>query len=421
MPFPDGVQTVTLTAGTNGYRTLDGDPYQGTIRLTPSVPRVVSAEHGIIALGSVNATLGASGQFEENPELLAIDADGFEPTGWTYRVDENFTNAPSRAWNVSLPAATPTVALPALTPVEAATGAVSAPAVTSVNGETGVVTLDAADIGAAPTTRQVTAGTGLTGGGTLAADRTLTVAFGTTGTTVCAGNDARLSDARTPLGHAASHGSAGSDPIAIAQSQVTGLTVALDAKAAVTYVNSTFATQTTVTTLDGFVSNCLTRVAAIEQGTAFLAGLNVDGDAQIANGNLTVTDFTKGYRFRTDGSALDLEATGTDLVISNWSGTGFNGTQRAYFRLSADAQNIQAAGKFESVAALYGAAVHTLDPTTGVAAVGGKNGLGNLRLAGFKDTAGAPAAGAWATGDVVLDSAGAWHLCTAGGTPGTWT
>lgn len=51
-----------------------------------------------------------------------------------------------------------------------------------------------------------------------------------TGTAVIT-TDSRLSDARTPLAHAASHGSAGSDPITIAQSQVTGLTSALAAKA----------------------------------------------------------------------------------------------------------------------------------------------------------------------------------------------
>lgn len=36
--------------------------------------------------------------------------------------------------------------------------------------------------------RNITAGTGLTGGGDLTADRTLTVAFGSTSTTVAAGN-----------------------------------------------------------------------------------------------------------------------------------------------------------------------------------------------------------------------------------------
>jgi predicted RecA/RadA family phage recombinase len=58
----------------------------------------------------------------------------------------------------------------------------------------------------------VTAGTGLTGGGT-SGTVSLAVAYGATGTTACVGNDARLSDARTPTAHAASHASAGADAI----------------------------------------------------------------------------------------------------------------------------------------------------------------------------------------------------------------
>lgn len=46
-------------------------------------------------------------------------------------------------------------------------------AVDSVNGHTGVVVLAAADVGAAPTTRQVLTGAGLSGGGALSADRTI--------------------------------------------------------------------------------------------------------------------------------------------------------------------------------------------------------------------------------------------------------
>ena len=72
-------------------------------------------------------------------------------------------------------------------------------AVDSVNGQTGVVVLDATDVGAVPTARTVTAGTGLTGGGDLSADRTFTVSYGTTAGTAAEGNDPRLSDARTPL------------------------------------------------------------------------------------------------------------------------------------------------------------------------------------------------------------------------------
>jgi len=47
----------------------------------------------------------------------------------------------------------------------------------------------------------MTAGTGLTGGGDLSANRTFTVAYGSTASTACEGNDARLSDARTPTAH----------------------------------------------------------------------------------------------------------------------------------------------------------------------------------------------------------------------------
>jgi hypothetical protein len=47
--------------------------------------------------------------------------------------------------------------------------------VASVNGQVGVVVLGAADVGAVPTTRTITAGTGLTGGGDLSANRTFAI------------------------------------------------------------------------------------------------------------------------------------------------------------------------------------------------------------------------------------------------------
>ena len=47
----------------------------------------------------------------------------------------------------------------------------------------------------------MSAGTGLTGGGDLSANRTFAVSYGTTAGTSCQGNDARLSDARTPTAH----------------------------------------------------------------------------------------------------------------------------------------------------------------------------------------------------------------------------
>lgn len=95
-------------------------------------------------------------------------------------------------------------------------------------------------------------------------------------------------------------------------------------------------------------------------GLATLTG-GLNGSTTLHNGNLTIDGTTKGYRLRQDGGGLDLEATGADLVVSNWSGVAFNGTQRSYFRMSADAQNMQIAGKVEFVDALYGTAKHVLD------------------------------------------------------------
>ncbi len=68
-------------------------------------------------------------------------------------------------------------------------------AVVTVNGQSGSVVLGAADVGAAPTSRTITAGGGLTGGGDLTTNRTLAVAFGTTAGTVAAGDDSRFTTA----------------------------------------------------------------------------------------------------------------------------------------------------------------------------------------------------------------------------------
>ncbi len=59
----------------------------------------------------------------------------------------------------------------------------------------GTDVLAPSDIGAVPTTRTVTAGTGLTGGGSLAADRTFAVSYGTAAGTAAQGNDSRITGA----------------------------------------------------------------------------------------------------------------------------------------------------------------------------------------------------------------------------------
>lgn len=56
--------------------------------------------------------------------------------------------------------------------------------------------------------------------------------YGTAANTACQGNDARLSDARTPTAHAATHAAAGSDPVTLTEAQITNLSTDLAAKVA---------------------------------------------------------------------------------------------------------------------------------------------------------------------------------------------
>ncbi|MFG3476461.1 hypothetical protein ACGF3K_14515 [Streptomyces sp. NPDC047980] len=302
------------------FKRPDGTAMKGKLLFTPEPAILTSGVHGTLLLGTTEVTLDANGAF--SVALLATDDADVTPTGWTYRVQERWHDSPGRSYALSLPAAAPAVDLADVAP--------TAPAV----GEYVVVT-----------------------------------------------------------GPAGPQGPAGSEAEAEAYTDtaITTHAAAADPHGDRAWADNKFATSTAlgtlntaVTDLDGFVQDCLTRVAAIEQGTAFLAGLNVAGNAQVSGGNLTVTDFTKGYRFRVDGSALDLEATGTDLIVSNWSGSGFNGTQRPYLRLSADAQNVQIAGKVEYVDALYGATRHVLNGAANQAGFFGATPVGRQTVTGSR-------------------------------------
>jgi len=242
--------------------------------------------------------------------------------------------------------------------------------------------------------------------------------------------DPTTTNARTPTAHATSHASGGTDPVtpaAIGADPAGTATTAVAAHAADTidvhgiadtsvletttgsaakvsthavatdphgdrsWADSKFATITNlgvtnaaVADLDGFVQDCLARVSAIENGTAWLSGLNVAGNAQVSGGDLTVADTAKGYRFRRGGSALDLEATGGDLILSNWSGTGFNGTQYSFDRYASNAHAAQHAGLREFVSSLYGAVVHTIDPNGNKLGFHGKTPVSQQAVTGSR-------------------------------------
>jgi hypothetical protein len=140
------------------------------------------------------------------------------------------------------------------------------------------------------TSRQILAGTGLTGGGNLTADRTLAVSFGSTASDACVGNDARLSNSRTPTSHAASHAAAGSDPLTLSQSQITNLTTDLAGKAALLHASThgsagsdpiTIA-QSQVTSLVTDLSNKVATSRQVIAGTGLTGGGNLTADRTFA-------------------------------------------------------------------------------------------------------------------------------------------
>lgn len=184
--------------------------------------------------------------------------------------------------------------------------------------------------------------------------------------------DPRLSDSRTPTAHAASHAAAGSDPVT---------------------------------------------PAAI--GAYPATGGVVGGDVTLIDDDLTVkkADGLNGWRARSSGGAVDFDTVG-DVVVTAWGGANFTGSETARQRWHSGGITYGGVVTFGSTVYTSEQFVHNTDL---YAKLGGKNDAEAVQFCGRMTAPGAPAAGTWDTGDVVIDSAGVWHLCTAGGTPGTWT
>lgn len=226
----------TLTTVTETYLGQDGTstgtPASGTVTFRPSNSIYINdSGNAIFPPSTVVGTLDAGGTF--TVELLAADDTDLNPTGWTYDVTEHLTigstQIPDRTYSIAVPTAGP-VRLSSIAPAPPS-GGTAGGLVTQVNGKSpdiaGHVTLVPSDIGAAPSgayvkpgtgipatdlttaaqaeltaagtavqpARQVIAGTGLSGGGDLSADRTLAVAYGSAPGTAAQGNDGRIVNA----------------------------------------------------------------------------------------------------------------------------------------------------------------------------------------------------------------------------------
>ena len=199
---------------------------------------------------------------------------------------------------------------------------------THATGGTDPVTLDVSQVtnltsilsGKVNTTRQIIAGPALIGGGDLSANRTLSVLFGSSNSTACIGDDLRLSNARTPLTHAATHAAAGSDPITLAQSQVTGLVASLAAKASTTHATTHATGGSDVLTLGQTqITGLVASLAAKALGaTTMTAGTGLTGGGDLS-ANRT---FTVAYGTTSSTACVGNDARLSDARIPTGSALG---------------------------------------------------------------------------------------------------
>ncbi|MFI2354683.1 glycerophosphodiester phosphodiesterase family protein [Streptomyces anulatus] len=117
MALPDDLPTVTLT-GT--YTHPDGSPMKGSVSVTPTPGKVVSASTGLTIQGRAKAKFDGNGQ--ATLTVLATDAPGINPEGFTYEVTIAFPDATGDTFHIELPATAPNVQLPAITPAAPSDG-----------------------------------------------------------------------------------------------------------------------------------------------------------------------------------------------------------------------------------------------------------------------------------------------------------
>lgn len=229
--------------------------------------------------------------------------------------------------------------------------------VDSVNGQTGDVVLDAGDVGADPAGTAVTAVAthsadttnvhGIVDTAVLATDAEVTsaVAAHDADTTAVHGiantaalvvtTDPRLSDARTPTAHAASHADGGADEVTLAQSQVTDLVTDLAARqpldsdltaiAALTPSNDDVLQRKAGAWTNRTIAQLLTDLNVARQTQTW----SRDGDATLVTGGLRWYNRT-GKTLVIHGAwvAAGTAPTGANLVVDvNRSGTTIFTTQ----------------------------------------------------------------------------------------------
>jgi hypothetical protein len=289
--------TARRSVGTNGQvLTADSTQATGMSWSTPTAAPVtsVNSQTGVVVLSAANvgaqpiATLTTKGDLYVATASATVVRRAVGTDGQVLTADS--AQADGVKW-----------ALPASAPV------------TSVNSQTGVVVLSASDVGAPPTSRQIIAGTALTGGGDLSADRTLNVVLGTSGASAAAGNDSRIVGAQ----------------------QLSTLTTKGDlyvATASATSARQGIGTDGQVLTADSAQTNGLKWAAATDAGAVPKSTVTTKGDLIVATASATVTRRAVG----TDGQVLTADSAQTDGVKWATAGTDAGAQQRSTLTTKGD-------------------------------------------------------------------------------------
>jgi hypothetical protein len=182
--------------------------------------------------------------------------------------------------------------------------------VASVNGYVGAVVLNAADVGAPPTTRSISTGTGLTGGGDLSANRTIAI----DSTVATLTGTQTLTNKTINLASNTLQATSAEIAAAVTDETGTGALVFANSPTLVTPALGTPASGV-VTNLTGTASiNINGTVGATTASTGAFTTLSASGDVTLSGGTANGVAFANGSKVLTTGSALTFDGTNFNVV-----------------------------------------------------------------------------------------------------------